>query len=100
MLDDRRETSETRFRTLLVRWLAKLPPGGWEGTSHDLGDELDTFAERHRLVAFVPLCPGRKVAGMLPFLSAHGFTLTHHRTKHTRTLRFTRTPIPTAPHAG
>ena len=90
MIDDRCEMSEGRFRELLLKWLAKLPADGWEGTSHDLGDELDTFAERHRLVAFVPLCPGRKVAGMGPFLSAHGFTLTLHRTKRTRTLRFAR----------
>ncbi len=90
MIDARREMSEGRFRELLLKWLAKLPADGWEGTSHDLGDELAAFAERHRLFAFVPICPGRKVAGMGPFLPAHGFALTHHRTKHTRTLRFTR----------
>ena len=100
MIDDRQELAEGRFRELLAKWLANLPAGGWEGTSHELGDELKSFGERHRLFAFVPVCPGRKVAGMMPFLSANGFTLTHHRTKHTRTLRFTRTPIPTAPHAG
>ncbi len=100
MIDDRREMSEGRFRELLVKWLAKLPADGWEGTSHELGYELDSFAERHRLFAFVPICPGRKVAGMVPLLSANGFTLTHHRTKHTRTLRFTRTLVPAAPHAG
>ncbi len=70
-----------------------LRTDGWEGTSHELGSELDSFAERHRLFAFVPLCPGRQVAGLVPFLSANGFTLTHHRTKHTRTLRFTRCPL-------
>ena len=94
MIDDRREMSEGRFRELLVKWLAKLPADGWEGTSHELGYELDSFAERHRLVAFVPLCPGRKVAAMGPFLSAHGFALTRHRTKHTRTLRFGRAAGP------
>ncbi len=87
---DRDEMAESRFRTLLVKWLAKLPPDGWEGTSHELGEELDSFAERHRLVVFVPLCPGRNVAGMVQFLSANGFTLTHRRTKHARTLRVTR----------
>lgn len=91
MLTDRRETAEGRLQTLLVRWLASLPPDGWEGTSHELGDELDAFAERHRLVVFVPLCPGRKVAGMTQLLAAHGFTLTQRRTKHARTLRVTRT---------
>lgn len=92
MFDDRREMSEGRFRELLVKWLAKLPADGWEGTSHELGYELDSFAERHRLFAFVPICPGRKVAGMVPFLSAHGFILSHHRTKRARTLRFARVP--------
>ncbi len=92
MIDDRREMSEGRFRTLLLKWLANLPPDGWEGTSHELGDDLAEFADRHRLVTFVPLCPGRKVAGMGPFLSAHGFTFTHLRSKHARTLRFTRCP--------
>ena len=100
VIDDRREMVEGRFRTLLVKWLAKLPADGWEGTSHELGYELDSFGERHRLFAFVPICPGRKVAGMVPFLSANWFALTHHRTKRTRTLRFTRTPIPAAPHTG
>jgi hypothetical protein len=53
-----------------------------------LGDELDSFAERRRLCAFVPLCPGQKVAGMVPFFNANGFTLTHRGSKHARTLRF------------
>jgi hypothetical protein len=92
VIDTRLEAAEERFRTLLLRWLAKLPPDGWEGTSHELGEELDGFAERHRLFAFVPLCPGRKVAGMVTFFAAHGFALTHRRTKHARTLRFTRSP--------
>lgn len=92
MLVDRDEMSEGRFRELLLKWLAKLPPEGREGTSHEWGYELDSFAERQRLVAFVPLCPGRKVAGMVPFLSANGFTLTHRRTKRARTLRFTLCP--------
>ena len=87
---DRDEMAEGRFRELLVKWLAKLPAGGWEGTSHELGEELDSFAERHRVVAFVPLCPGRKVTGMGSFFSANGFALTHRRTKHARTLRFDR----------
>ena len=92
MIDDRREMTEGRFRELLAKWLAKLPADGWEGTSHELGEELDSFAERHRLFAFVPLCPGRKVAGLVPFLSAHGFALAHRRTKQARTLRFARVP--------
>lgn len=82
---DRREMAEGRFRTLLLKWLTKLPPDGWEGTSHQLGDALYAFGERHRLYAYVPLCPGRKVAAMSEFLSANGFTLTHRRTKHVRT---------------
>jgi len=97
---DRDEMAESRFRTLLLKWLEQLPTDGWEGTSHELGDDLAEFADRYRLYAFVPLCPGRKVAGMVPFLSANGFILTHHRTKHARTLRFTRTPVLAAPHAG
>ena len=92
MIDDRQELAEGRFRELLAKWLANLPAGGWEGTSHELGEELDSCAERHRLFAFVPLCPGRKMADMVPFLSAHGFTLTHRRTKQARTLRFARVP--------
>lgn len=89
MIESRREQAEGRFRSLLVKWLASLPPGGWEGTSHDLGHELDAFAGRRRLVAYVPLCPGRKVTALTEFLSENGFTLTDHRTKHARTLRFT-----------
>ena len=90
MIDSRLEQSEGRFRTLLLKWLAKLPAGGWEGTSHQLGDALYAFGERHRLYAFVPTCPGRKVADLSGFLSANGFTLTHHRTKSERTMRFVR----------
>lgn len=90
MIDNRLEMAEERFRTLLLKWLAKLPSDGWEGTSHDLGDELHAFGDRHRLYAYVPLCPGRKVAGLSGFLSDNGFTLTHHRTKNQRTLRFIR----------
>ena len=47
-------------------------------------------ADRHRLVAYVPLCPGRKVADLCGFLSDNGFALTHRRTRHVRTLRFNR----------
>jgi hypothetical protein len=89
---DRDEMAERQFQTLLLKWLGKLPPDGWEGTSHQLGDELDSFAERRRLCAFVPLCPGRKAAGMVPHLTANGFTITHRRSKHARTLRFARLP--------
>lgn len=78
-------------------WLAELPVGGWEGTSHELGDALDSFAERHRLFAFVPLCPGRKVLALASSLSADGFAVTPRRTKHARTLRFTRSPAPASP---
>lgn len=87
---DRYKQLEGRFRTLLLKWLASLPPEGWAGTSHELGDELYIFGERHRLVAYVPLCPGRKVADLAEFLSENGFALTHRRTKHARTLRVTR----------
>lgn len=90
MIADRLELAAERFRTLLLKWLAKLPPEGWEGTSHQLGDELYSFGERHRLAAYVPLCPGRKVADLSGFLSDNGFTFTHRRTKHARTLCFTR----------
>jgi hypothetical protein len=55
MLTDRRELAEGRFRILMLKRLAKLPLGGWEGTSHELGEELNSFAERRRVVAFVPL---------------------------------------------
>ena len=90
MLTDRREMVEGRFRALLMKWLAALPPDGWEGTSHELGDELHDFGERHRLHAYVPLCPGRKVAALSWLLSANGYAFTCRRTKHARTLRFTR----------
>ena len=60
---DRREVSEGRFRTLVLKWLAKLPADGWEGTSHQLGDALHTFGEGHRPIAFEPTCPGRWRAG-------------------------------------
>ncbi len=93
MLTDRRQFADTRFRTLRMKWLAELPPDGWEGTSHELGEVLATFADQHRLIAFVPTCPGRQVAGLVPFLTVIGFTLTHNRTKHTRTLRFIRSPM-------
>ncbi len=90
MIESREQQAEGRFRTLLAKWLAKLPPGGWEGTSHDLGEALARFADRQRVFAFVPICPGRKVAEMAEFLADHGFAVEHHRTKHARTLRFTR----------
>ncbi len=86
---------------LLIRDdLLQLFASKGEGTSHELGEELDSFIEWHRLFAFVPICPGRKVAGMRPFLSVHGFTLTFRHTKHARTRRFTRTPVPPVPQAG
>lgn len=85
---DRGEMAEQRFRNLLLKWLAKLPPDGWEDTSHELGDALYTFGERHRLSAYVPLCPVRKVADLAEFLSANGFTLAHRRSKHARYLHF------------
>lgn len=79
MHHDRRELAEERFRALLLKWLATLPPDGWEGTSHQLGDELAAFDERHRLYAFVPTCPTRKVAALSGLLSDNGFTLSRHR---------------------
>lgn len=90
MIDNRFEMAEERFRTLLLKWLDNLPPDGWEGTSHQLGDELAAFGDQHRLFAYVPLCPGQKVAGMAMFFSDNGFALTHRRTKRQRTLRVTR----------
>lgn len=90
MLADRRQKAESRFLTLLSSWLASLPSDGWEGTSHELGDALAAFAERRRLVAYVPLCPGPRVAALAEFLTGRGFVLTHRRTKHARTLRFSR----------
>jgi len=91
MLDDRRQLVESRFRTLLLKWLSSLSPGGWEGTSRQLGDVLAAVAERHGIYAYAPISAGKKVAVMSAFITANGFTLTHHRTKHARTLRFTRT---------
>lgn len=85
---DRRQLADTRFRTLVLKWLASLPPSGWEGTSHELGEVLATFAEQHRLIVFVPTCPGPKLADLSAFLTENGFTVTHHRTRHARTLRF------------
>jgi hypothetical protein len=96
----RRDMAGERFRTLVLGWLAELPAGGWEGTSHDLGDELAAFAERTRAVAFVPLCPGRKVAALAAVLVDSGFAITHHRSKHARTLRLTRVSVPTVATAG
>jgi hypothetical protein len=90
MTDDRIEQAEGRFRALVAKWLAELPADGWEGTSHQLGDDLAAFGKRHRLYAFVPTCPARKVAALAD-LRAAGFALTHHRTKSERTVRFTRT---------
>ncbi len=90
MLADRRQLADARFRTLLLKWLAELPADGWEGTSHQLGDALNAFGERHRLYAFVPTCPGPKVAALTEFVADRGFTLTHRRTKRTRTLRLSR----------
>ena len=91
MTDDRRATTEGRFRALVLKWLAKLPPAGWEGTSHQLGDELAAFGERNRLYSFVPTCPTRKVAALGADLRAAGFALTTRRTKQERTVRFART---------
>jgi hypothetical protein len=93
MLQTRREVSKGRFRSLMLKWLASLPAAGWEETSHELGQALAAFAERRKLVADVPLCPGGKVAGLYGFLSENGFPLAHHRSEHARTLRFTRSPV-------
>jgi hypothetical protein len=93
MLTDRRHLADARFRTLLLKWLAELPADGWEGTSHDLGEMLAAFAERHRLIAFVPTCPGRKVADLSAFLTDNEYTLTNRRTKQERTLRITRVVV-------
>jgi hypothetical protein len=90
MLADRQTQADARFRTLMLAWLDSLPPGGWEGTSHELGDALAAFADRNRMVASVPLCPARKVAALAGVLADHGFALTRRRSKHARTLRFTR----------
>lgn len=90
MHTDRRQRADTRFRTLVLKWLASLPPTGWEGTSHELGEVLAAFAEQHRLVVYVPTCPGSNVADLSALISENGFTFTHHRTKHTRTLQFRR----------
>ncbi|MEO2088310.1 MAG: hypothetical protein ABGY75_02280 [Gemmataceae bacterium] len=86
MIDTRREVAEGRFRTLVLSWLNSLPPGGWEGMSHQLGEELGAFGDRHRLSAYVPACPARKVAG---FLADSGFALTFRRTKSERLIRLT-----------
>jgi len=92
MLTDRRRLVEGRFRTLLLKWLGDLPSEGWEGTSHELGDVLVVFDKRHGIYAYVPISAGKKVAVMTAFITANGFTLTHHRTKHARTLRVARLP--------
>lgn len=86
MLTDRLERADARFRVLLLKWLAALPAAGWAGTSHELGEQLSAFAERHRLIAFVPTCPGRAVAKLARFLADCGFTVSHHRTKAARTV--------------
>jgi Ser/Thr protein kinase RdoA (MazF antagonist) len=87
---NRRAILETRFQTLLLTWLAKLPPVGWEGTSHQVGEELEAFDRRHRQYALVPTCPGRNVAALSNFLATAGYIVTHRLTKHARTLSFTR----------
>ncbi len=86
MLTDRRERADARFRVVLLKWLGSLPAAGWEGTSHELGEELAAFAERHRLIAFVPTCPGRAVAKLAGFLADSGYALSHNRTSAARTL--------------
>jgi hypothetical protein len=93
MLTVRRERADARFRVVLLRWLAKLPVAGWEGTSHELGQELAAFAERHRLIVFVPTCPGRAVAKLAGFLADNGFTISHNRTSTARTVRFAATRV-------
>ncbi len=90
MTDNRLAMLESRFQTLLLKWLAKLPPDGWEGTSQRLGDVLAAFDKRHGMYAYVPISAGKKVAGMTAFISANGFTLTHRRNKQARTMRFAR----------
>jgi hypothetical protein len=93
MHDSRVGLLEGRFRTLRTTWLAELPAGGWEGTSHQLGDELAACGERHRLCAYVPACPVRQVAGLLTgVLANRRFALTTRRTKSERLNRITRRP--------
>jgi hypothetical protein len=94
MTDNRLAMLETRFQTLLLKWLAKVPLAGWEGTSKQSGDELYSLNKGQGRYAHVPISAGKKVIGMRAFITAHGFTLVHRRNKHTRTLRFTTGMIP------
>lgn len=53
---ERRELGEERFRTLLLKWLAKLSQSGWEGTSYKPKGEQTPSVVRRGLLSYVP-CP-------------------------------------------
>lgn len=88
-----RDAHLAAFRRVLAAWLTKLPPGGWEGDVSALEWALVKIARRDPVPAFVPRGTGlgRRIAAERPFIQTSGFRVECRRTKHARTLRFTRT---------
>ncbi len=87
-----REANVNAFRKVLVRWLAKLPADGWEGGVGELGEALWAIARRDPVPTYIPFGSGmgRVIAAEQGFIRGQGFVVQSHRTKHARTLRFTR----------
>jgi hypothetical protein len=88
-----REARVNAFRKVLVRWLSKLPADGWKGGVEELGEALWAITRRDPVPTYIPFGTGlgRVIAAEQPFIAACGFTVEYRRTKHARTLRFTRT---------
>jgi hypothetical protein len=87
-----REASVNAFRKVLVRWLDKLPADGWEGGLAKLGEALWKITCRDPSLTYIPSGTGlgRVIVAEQGFLRAQGFVVQSRRTKHARTLRFTR----------
>lgn len=78
------------FPAPLRRWLGKLPPDGWIGTSRGSWESVDACAKGHE---FIPQ-PNALVSAIGEsgsVLSEVGVTLTTRRTASARLIVFTRT---------
>ncbi len=87
-----RDARVNAFHKVLMRWLAKLPADGWEGGVEELGEALWKIARRDPVPTHVPFGSGmgRVIAAEQGFIRTQGFAVEFRRTKHARTLRFTR----------
>jgi hypothetical protein len=87
-----REAHVNAFRKVLAAWLASLPADGWEGGVEELGASLWAITRGDPVPTRIPTGTGlgRVIAAEQPFIMMNGFTIESRRTKHARTLRFSR----------